>query len=102
MLLALERIRTYGAAGPASMLADPKTSDAIAYEVRKLGEAASQLSPALRSTHPEVAWSRLIRPRNQMGHECFRTDEATLLTFVVKDLDRREREIRRIVAPDRT
>ncbi|MCI4318205.1 MAG: DUF86 domain-containing protein [Thermoplasmata archaeon] len=101
MLQALERIRTFAAPGAATMLADPKTADAIAYEVLKLGEAASQLSPLLRSKHPGVPWGRLIRQRNQMVHEYFRTDEATLWKFVVHDLDPLERELRKIVVPTR-
>jgi uncharacterized protein with HEPN domain len=102
MLEALEWIRTYSVSGPGTMLADPKTSGAIAYEVLKLGEAASQLSPQLRSKHPEVPWDRLIRQRNQMVHEYFHVDEATLWKFVVNDLVPLERALRKVVAPTRS
>jgi uncharacterized protein with HEPN domain len=101
MLQALERIRTFAAGGPHAIFSDAKTANALAYEVLKLGEAASQLSPALRSSHPEIAWSRLIRQRNQIVHEYFRIDEATIWRFVVEDLDRLERALRRVQPPAR-
>jgi uncharacterized protein with HEPN domain len=96
MLQALERIRTYASGGVRAILEDPMAADALAYEVLKLGEAAAQVSAGLRSAHPEVPWDELIRQRNQMVHENFRTDPVTLWKFASADLDRVERSLRKV------
>jgi|SRR5580693_3361745 uncharacterized protein with HEPN domain len=96
MLRAIEQIRTYTSGGEAEFFRDEKTVDAVAYELLKLGEAAGQLSPALRAAHPDVPWPHLIRRRNQMVHEYFRISSATLWAFVTDDLDRIERSLRKV------
>jgi len=96
MLRAIEQIRAYTAAGEAEFFRDSKTADAVAYELLTLGEAAVQVSARLRSAHPEVPWSGLIRRRNQMAHEYFRTSPAVLWAFVVDELDRLERSLRKV------
>jgi uncharacterized protein with HEPN domain len=99
MLQALERLRTFGAGGPSTIVRDSKTADAMAYELLKLGEAARQVTTGVRAAHPEIPWTGLIRQRNQMVPESVRVDEATLGKFVAEDLDPLERAVRRIVAP---
>ena len=96
MLQALELIRSYTSAGASALFRDPKTSAALAYQVLRLGESASQVPPALRSAHPEVPWAGLLRRRNQMVHEYFRISEETLWAFVVEELDKLERALRRV------
>ena len=98
MLRAIEQIRTYTAGGQSEFFRDEKTLDAVAYSLLRLGEAASQVSPELRTAHPAVPWSRLARTRNQMVHEYFRVSAATLWAFVTEDLDPLERELRKVSA----
>ncbi|MCI4326515.1 MAG: DUF86 domain-containing protein [Thermoplasmata archaeon] len=97
MLRAIEQIRTYTSGGESEFFRDQKTADAVAYELLKLGEAAGQISIGLRSAHPDVPWSLLVRRRNQMVHEYFRISGATLWAFVIDDLDRLERSLRRVI-----
>jgi uncharacterized protein with HEPN domain len=101
MLRAIELIRSYTSAGEEAFFRDPKTIDAVAYAMLTLGEAASQVSPAIRAAHPRVAWTALIRRRNQMVHEYFRTSAAVLWAFVVGELDPLERALRKVTAPVR-
>ncbi|MCI4370197.1 MAG: DUF86 domain-containing protein [Thermoplasmata archaeon] len=101
MLRSIEQIRAYTAGGEAEFFRDSKTSDAVAYELLQLGEAAVRLSVGLRAAHPEVPWSRLIRRRNQMAHEYFRISPTLLWAFVLEDLDSLERSLRKVSAPPR-
>jgi uncharacterized protein with HEPN domain len=101
MFGAIEQIRTYISAGSATFFGDSKTSDAVAYELLKLGEAASRVSATVRRAHPEVPWRRLLRLRNEMIHEYFRTDPRTLWSFVTRELDSAERALRKVMVPVR-
>jgi uncharacterized protein with HEPN domain len=99
MFGAIEQVRSYISGGSAAFFRGPKTSDAVAYELLKLGEAAKQVSATLRRAHPEVPWKRLISLRNEMIHEYFRTDLQTLWPFVTRELDTTERALRRVSNP---
>jgi len=101
MLEALERIRGFSSEGRTPFLTDPKTQEAVAYELLKLGEAASRLSPALHRAHPRVPWSHLIELRNEIVHEYFRVDPDTLWEFVETELDPLERVLRPLIAKKR-
>jgi uncharacterized protein with HEPN domain len=39
-----------------------------------LGEAASRVSPELRSVHPEIPWRTIISTRNRLIHAYFEID----------------------------
>ena len=39
-----------------------------------LGEAASRISPELRSGHPEIPWRLIISTRNRLTHAYFEID----------------------------
>jgi uncharacterized protein with HEPN domain len=97
MLEAIERIRAFVSGGRAAFFADPKTREAVTFQVLKLGEAATGLTPAFRQSHVRVPWRRLIGLRNEIVHEYFRIELDDLWEFVVKDLDGLERELRRLV-----
>lgn len=73
-LEALERIRSFSAGGRASFLCDTRTQEAVAYELLKLGEAASRGSKSFRRAHPGFPWAHLIGLRNEIVHEYFRVD----------------------------
>ena len=93
---ALERIRGFVTAGRASFFADAKTNEAVAYEVLKLGEAASRVSASFRRSHPEVPWSRLAGLRNEIVHEYFRVDLDDLWEFVQTEMVTLDRALRKI------
>jgi uncharacterized protein with HEPN domain len=101
MFQAIEHIRSFTAAGSAAFYRDPKTSDAVSYELLKLGEAAANVSSAVRRAHPDVPWKKLIHLRNEMIHEYFQTELRTLWSFVTQDLDPTERALRKVSIPAR-
>jgi uncharacterized protein with HEPN domain len=94
MLQALEKIRGFSSGSRGSFLSDPKTQEAVAYELLKLGEAATRVSKSFRAAHPEFPWDTLINLRNQIVHEYFRVDPDNLWEFVERELDRLERQLR--------
>jgi uncharacterized protein with HEPN domain len=96
MLEALEKVRGFSSGGRATFLSDEKTQTAVAYELLKLGEAASHVSKSCRGDHTEFPWSRLIELRNEIVHEYFRIDPDSMWEFVEKELDVIERRLRRL------
>jgi uncharacterized protein with HEPN domain len=98
MLEALEKIRGFSTGGRASFLSDPKTQEAVAYELLKLGEAANRVSKSFRYAHAGFPWARLIDLRNEIVHEYFRFDSDALWEFVEQELDGVEREVRGLTA----
>lgn len=97
MLEALERIRGFSAEGRGTFLSDPKTQEAVAYELLKLGEAANRVSKQFRREQADFPWSRLVDLRNEIVHEDFRVDADSLWEFVEGELDGLERKLRTLV-----
>lgn len=91
---ALERIRGFVAGGRSTFFGDLRTNEAVAYEVLKLGEAASRVAAPFRKAHPNVPWRRLASLRNEIVHEYFRVDLDDLWEFVSVELARVERALR--------
>jgi uncharacterized protein with HEPN domain len=97
-LEALEKIRGFSPGGRASFLSDPKTQEAVAHELLKLGEAANRVSKSFRHAHAGFPWTRLTDLRNEIVHGYFRVDSDALWEFVEKELDGVERELRGLTA----
>jgi uncharacterized protein with HEPN domain len=91
---AIERIRSFVSRGRSSFFEDLRTNEAVAYEVLKLGEAASRVGSRFRRAHPEVPWSRLAALRNEIIHEYFRVDLDDLWEFVESEMGDVERVLR--------
>ncbi len=51
-----------------------------------IGEAASQLSPGLRETHPEIPWPQIIGMRNRLVHAYFDVDDQQVWKSLSEDL----------------
>jgi uncharacterized protein with HEPN domain len=51
-----------------------------------IGEAASQLSPALRERHPEIPWNQIIGMRNRLVHAYFDVDDQQIWKSLSEDL----------------
>jgi uncharacterized protein with HEPN domain len=91
---AIERIRSFVTRGRSAFFGDLRTHEAVAYEVLKLGEAASRVGSAFRRAHPKVPWSRLAALRNEIIHEYFRVDLDDLWEFVDSEMGDVERLLR--------
>lgn len=93
---AIERMRSFVSGGRAAFFGDPRTNEAVAYEVLKLGEAAGRISTPFRKAHPTVPWRRLAALRNEIVHEYFRIDLEDLWEFVAVEMETVERALRDI------
>lgn len=69
ILSAILRIEEYTTEGRTAFLDEHKTQDAVLRQFSIIGEAASKLSPALKSRNPEVPWEQIIGMRNVIIHE---------------------------------
>ena len=65
---------------------DSETALALTRLLEILGEAASRVSPELRSRHPEIPWIDLSDTRNKVIHEYFDVDMAVIEAIVRDDL----------------
>lgn len=69
MMECIERIEDYTAEGRESYLADQKTQDAVLRNLQTLAESTQRLSPALKSSHPEIDWVAIAGLRNVLVHD---------------------------------
>lgn len=78
ILLYLDRITRFTIDGRQAFLDDEKTQDAVirAYEV--IGEIAKRLPQAIRDTHLNIDWRRLIGFRDFLAHNY----EEVILEFI--------------------
>jgi uncharacterized protein with HEPN domain len=98
ILAAIEAIESYRVASFAEFESDPKTQDAIFYNLIILGEAANQVTEGFQENHTQIPWSSLIGTRNVIVHgydqaklqivwDILQRDLAGLKTEVLRVLD---------------
>ena len=71
---AIDRVRRYASEGRVAFLADPRTQDAVIRNPEIIGEAASRVSPALQTAHPDLPWEQMRGLRNRLAHAYFDVD----------------------------
>jgi uncharacterized protein with HEPN domain len=76
---------------------DPKTSDAVLYNLVVIGEAAAQLPEETREMAPEIPWTKVVGLRNLIAHEYFRVDLEIIQTIIREQLDELERAAQRML-----
>ena len=76
---ACERIAEHRAGGERrAVLGDPKTRDAILWNLLILGEAAKQVPTEITERHPAVEWRRIAGFRDVLAHGYFGLDDDIL------------------------
>ncbi len=80
---ALEYIRERAAG---DIQSDRPLQHLMVRNIEILGEAASRVSPALRSAHPEVPWRDMIAMRNRLIHAYFDINMDIILSTVQHSL----------------
>lgn len=67
--------------------------DAVIRNFEIIGEAASNLSPALRQKHSQIPWRRIIGYRNRLVHEYFGVDLQIVWKIIETELPQLLQEI---------
>ena len=93
ILEAIDAIRGYLVEGKL----DPRTNDAVLYNLVVIGEAAGQISDETRGAAPEIAWSKVVGLRNLIAHEYFRVDIEIIESIVAEQFDDLEQAARRLL-----
>lgn len=68
ILDAIQAIEVYSVISYDEFLADPKTQDAILYNLIIIGEAANQISEEFQEQYHTIPWSSMIGTRNIIVH----------------------------------
>ena len=89
---AISAIRTHVADGSF----DPKTSDAVLYNLIVIGEAAAQVSRETRA-QTDIPWAKVIGLRNLVTHEYFRVDLEIIEAIIAEQLDPLEQAVSRLL-----
>ncbi len=69
ILTATERIAVYMQGGHHRFMVESQWQDAVMRQLEIIGEATRRLSPALRGSHPEVAWGRIVALGEALIHD---------------------------------
>jgi len=81
----------------ADFLADDDLRDAILLRLIRIGEAARQLPPTLKSRHPNVPWADTIAFRNRAVHAYFAIDWSIVWETATADVPTLQGQIAAII-----
>ncbi|MFQ6132407.1 MAG: DUF86 domain-containing protein [Armatimonadota bacterium] len=88
ILEAIERIERYAKKGRDAFQSDELIQTWMVHHILLIGEAAAQVSPELRSSHPEVPWRQIVAMRNLLVHAYFAVDLDEVWRVVERDIPR--------------
>lgn len=95
MLEAIAKIERYvGALTDRQFLEDERTSDAVVRNLEIIGEAASRLPDAYRSTAAQVPWHQVVGLRHRIVHEYFGIDLQLVWVIIHTDLPKLREALR--------
>lgn len=76
---------------------DRKLLLALIKDIEILGEAASHISPAFRSQHPEIPWDLIVATRNRLIHGYFNVDAMVVWKTVTEDLPPLQKQLKKLL-----
>jgi len=97
ILRAVSAIERYTEAGKEAFFANEMIQDAVVRRLEIMGEAARNVSPALREAERAVPWKLMIGTRDNLIHGYFKVDLDVAWAIVEHDLAPLKREIARIL-----
>jgi len=97
ILRAISAIERYTKAGKEAFFADELIQDGVVRRLEIMGEAARNVSPALREAEKAVPWKLMIGTRDNLIHGYFKVDLDVAWAIVEHDLAPLKREITRIL-----
>ena len=71
---------------------------ALAYLIQTIGEAARQVAPEFRDTHPEIPWTKIVAIRHRIVHDYLHVDYDIVWDVVTTDLPPLIDQLNRITA----
>lgn len=78
-------------------LEDRKTQDAVVRNFEVIGEAAKNISPALKAKHTEIPWKSIAGLRDKLIHFYFGIDYKIVWNISKKELPKLLRQIEKIL-----
>ena len=98
LLLAMNRIGEYTEGLSFSAFKkDYKTVDAVIRNFEIIGEAAKNLSAAIKVKYPDVPWAEMYLMRNKISHEYFGIDYEIIWHVATNDLPENKKQIENIL-----
>jgi uncharacterized protein with HEPN domain len=97
ILEAVDRIEKYAARGQQAFDEDELIQNWMVQNLQVIGEAARALSPNVRDSHPELAWSDIIGMRTVLVHHYFEIDAAIVWLAVTEDVPILKRKVAAIL-----
>lgn len=70
---------------------------AIIKDLEIMGEAASQISPSLKSKHSHIPWNAIISTRNRLVHGYFNINLEIVWNTIEKDIPLLLRQVKEIL-----
>ncbi|MBK6542338.1 MAG: DUF86 domain-containing protein [Flavobacteriales bacterium] len=99
MLSAAERVvRSMTGVNLEVFLADDVLRDAIVYRLQTIGEAAYNLTDALKNAHPEVDWFKIEGLRHRIVHDYRRIDDTQIYRITNKYVPPLVEHLKKILA----
>ena len=97
ILNAIEAIEAYSVSSYDEFLADPKTQDAILYNLIIIREAANQVSEEFQEQHFTIPWSSMIGTRNIIVHGYDQVKLQIVWKILQRDLEGLKSEIMKVL-----
>ena len=93
ILKAIEKINCATDCPEADFLESALKQDAVSYNFLIVGEAAGQISDALRKEHPEIPWRIIVGMRNVLIHDYVQTNYKLVWHTVKNDLPKLQAQL---------
>lgn len=97
ILEAIERTERYAIQGRQAFEQNELIQTWFIQNLQVVGEAARALSSAIRDSHPEIPWTKMIGMRNVLTHNYFEIDFDIVWIVVEQELPALKQDIARIV-----
>jgi uncharacterized protein with HEPN domain len=79
--------------------ADENLRLALAHLIQTLGEAARHVSPAFRSTHPDIPWDKIIGMRHRVVHDYLQINFDIVWSVATLDLPPLIAQLEKVLPP---
>jgi uncharacterized protein with HEPN domain len=87
MIIFAEKVLSYtDGLNQAEFLKSGLTYDATLRNLELIGEAATHIPDAIRSSHPEIPWRMIIATRNRLIHGYLGIDDDTIWSIIEDDV----------------